>query len=84
VDAPPSVRLSVTPRATVLPVPDINNQEDKGNDFTGMLLTEINVFVRDNEEALKWPDTLAGSWVVIDQKGLETLTGLVCFQYDTD
>ncbi|KAJ7347827.1 hypothetical protein DFH08DRAFT_808602 [Mycena albidolilacea] len=48
-----SARLPVKPRATALPVPDINNQECKGNDFAGMLLTEINAFVRNHEDALK-------------------------------
>ncbi|KAJ7793074.1 hypothetical protein B0H14DRAFT_2623269 [Mycena olivaceomarginata] len=65
-------QLPATPRATVLPVPDINNhsgREGKGNDFAGMSLTDINVFVRDHEEMLGGLDISAGSWVVIDQKG---------------
>jgi hypothetical protein len=70
------VRLPATPRATVLPVPDINNQESKGNDFAGMSLTEIKVFVRDHKYALKGLDISVGSWVVIDQKELEIPTCL--------
>ncbi|KAJ7347756.1 hypothetical protein DFH08DRAFT_808541 [Mycena albidolilacea] len=57
--------------ATVFPAPDINNQEGKGNDFTRRLLTEINIFVHDHEEALEGLNISAWSWVFIDQKGLE-------------
>ncbi|KAJ7751827.1 hypothetical protein B0H14DRAFT_3513088 [Mycena olivaceomarginata] len=56
-----SVRLPATPRAT----------ESKGNDFAGMSLTEIKVFVRDHKYALKGLDISVGSCVIIDQKELE-------------
>ncbi|KAJ6603234.1 hypothetical protein DFH09DRAFT_1124027 [Mycena vulgaris] len=52
-----------------------------GNAFAGMSLTEINTFVRANQDALQAVELSAGDWLVIDQKGLETSTALVCEQY---
>jgi hypothetical protein len=68
-----SARLPTTPQATVLSVPDINNHsggEGKGNDFAGMSLIGIGVFVRYHEDVLGGLNILARSWVVINQKGL--------------
>ncbi|KAJ7810102.1 hypothetical protein B0H14DRAFT_3480913 [Mycena olivaceomarginata] len=61
--------------ARLLPVPDINNHsggEGKGNDFAGMSLIGINTLVCDHEDVLGGLDISVRSWVVIDQKGLET------------
>jgi hypothetical protein len=49
----------------------------KGNNFAGMSMIGINVFVRDHEHVLGGLDISAGSWVVIDQKWLETSPALV-------
>ncbi|KAJ7701408.1 hypothetical protein B0H17DRAFT_1045297 [Mycena rosella] len=52
------------------------------NDFAGMSLAEINTFVRTHSNTLsEGPDLSASNWLVIDQKGLETSTCLVCEQY---
>ncbi|KAJ7701380.1 hypothetical protein B0H17DRAFT_1195183 [Mycena rosella] len=53
--------------ATALPVPEIAR-----NAFAGMSLAEINTF---------GADLSAGNWFIVDQKGLETSTCLVCDQY---
>ncbi|KAF8149245.1 hypothetical protein K438DRAFT_1989008 [Mycena galopus ATCC 62051] len=64
------------PEATALPVSDIRDS----NDFAEMSFSEINAFVRANEEALKGIDVSSGDWLIIDQKGFETSTCLVCEQ----
>ncbi|KAJ7141583.1 hypothetical protein C8R46DRAFT_581351 [Mycena filopes] len=75
-DPPPEA-----PPATVLPVADISG----ANAFAGCSLTEINAFIRANEDYMAKMGVSAGSWLVIDQKGLETSTCLVCEQvYDSD
>ncbi|KAF8205973.1 hypothetical protein K438DRAFT_1756705 [Mycena galopus ATCC 62051] len=63
------------PNVTTLPISDLG-----GNDFASMSLTEINTFVRENEDALKGLEISSGDWLVIDQKGFETSTCLVCEQ----
>ncbi|KAJ7461663.1 hypothetical protein FB451DRAFT_1371347 [Mycena latifolia] len=62
--------------ASTLPLPEIS-----GNDFAGMSLDEINAFVRSHSSALEGKDLSASNWLVIDQKGLESFTCLVCEQY---
>ncbi|KAJ7359888.1 hypothetical protein DFH08DRAFT_1075215 [Mycena albidolilacea] len=70
---------STDPGPTFLPVLDISGS----NNFASMSFTEINSFIRANEEALRAIDVSAGDWLIIDQKGLETSTCLVCEQvYD--
>ncbi|KAJ7141584.1 hypothetical protein C8R46DRAFT_1013442 [Mycena filopes] len=72
---------SEAPPATALPVADIS----AANAFAGCSLAEINTFIRANEEFMRKMDVSAGDWLVIDQKGLETSTCLVCEQvYDPD
>ncbi|KAF8140946.1 hypothetical protein K438DRAFT_2030328 [Mycena galopus ATCC 62051] len=67
------------PGATALPVSDINGS----NDFASMSFVEINAFIRANEGALEKIDLSSGNWIIIDQKGFETSTCLVCEQvYD--
>jgi hypothetical protein len=51
------------------------------NDFAGMSLEEINAFVRTNAAGLEEMDLSVSNWLVIDQKGLETSTCVVCEQY---
>ncbi|KAJ7793063.1 hypothetical protein B0H14DRAFT_2623259 [Mycena olivaceomarginata] len=46
--------------------------EGRGNDFAGMSPIGINKFVRDHEDVLGGLDISARSWVIIDQKRLET------------
>ncbi|KAJ7805426.1 hypothetical protein B0H14DRAFT_3882958 [Mycena olivaceomarginata] len=67
---------STDPGPTFLPVSDISGS----NNFASMSFTEINSFIRANEEALRAVDVSAGDWLIIDQKGLETSTCLVCEQ----
>jgi hypothetical protein len=59
-----------------LPLPDITDS----NDFVSKSLAEINSFIRANEDALSAIDISSGNWLIIDQKGLETSTCLVCEQ----
>ncbi|KAJ7701390.1 hypothetical protein B0H17DRAFT_1004884 [Mycena rosella] len=62
--------------------PTLPLSEISSNDFAGMSLAEINTFVRAHSNALsEGPDLSASNWLVIDQKGLETSTCLVCEQY---
>jgi hypothetical protein len=69
---------STAPGATPIPLPDVTN-----NAFASMSLADINAFVRANEDGLSGIDVSSGDWVIIDQKGLETSTCLVCEQvYD--
>ncbi|KAF7343216.1 hypothetical protein MVEN_01752900 [Mycena venus] len=68
---------STAPGATSLPVSDIRDN----NDFSSMSLAEINDFIRANEDALSAIDISSGDWLVIDQKGFETSTCLVCEQF---
>ncbi|KAJ7653921.1 hypothetical protein DFH06DRAFT_1092991 [Mycena polygramma] len=62
-------------KATPLPLPDISS-----NDFASISLAEINSFLRANEAALKEINVSSADWLIIDQKGLETSTCLVCEQ----
>jgi len=66
---------AAAPHATTLPLPDLSR-----NAFASLSLADINAFVRAHEDALKALDLSAGNWLVIDQKGLETGTALVCEQ----
>ncbi|KAJ7849557.1 hypothetical protein B0H13DRAFT_2088370 [Mycena leptocephala] len=67
---------STDQEATLLPLPDITDS----NDFVSKSLAEINSFIRANEDALSAIDISSGNWLIIDQKGLETSTCLVCEQ----
>ncbi|KAF8194047.1 hypothetical protein K438DRAFT_1421262, partial [Mycena galopus ATCC 62051] len=51
------------------------------NDFAGKTLDEINAFVREREDALIDMGASPRVWLVIDQRGLETSTWLVCQQF---
>ncbi|KAJ6526298.1 hypothetical protein DFH09DRAFT_1187960 [Mycena vulgaris] len=62
--------------ATTPPLAEIS-----GNDFAEMSFVEINAFVRAHPDALEDLGLSAGNWLIIDQKGLETSTCLVCEQY---
>ncbi|KAF7366936.1 hypothetical protein MSAN_00952300 [Mycena sanguinolenta] len=74
-----SKELPASAPATTLPVSDIRDS----NGFAGMSFSEINKFVRANEEALKDISLSSGDWLIIDQKGFETSTCLVVEQvYD--
>ncbi|KAJ7681365.1 hypothetical protein B0H17DRAFT_65454 [Mycena rosella] len=46
-----------------------------------MSLADVNTFVRAHTSALRRTDLSDADWLVIDQKGLETFTCLVCEQY---
>ncbi|KAF7288931.1 hypothetical protein MIND_01409400 [Mycena indigotica] len=53
------------------------------SEFAGMSLAQVNAFVRANSTALEKIDVSVADWAVLDQKGLETSTCLVCEQvYD--
>jgi len=67
------------PKTTTLPLPD-----DAGNDFAGLSFADINSFIRSNEDALRELKLSRLNWLIIDQKGLETFTSLVCEQYYSD
>ncbi|KAJ6480576.1 hypothetical protein C8R47DRAFT_1136218 [Mycena vitilis] len=55
------------------------------NDFASMSLAEINSFIRANESAIFQMGVSARDWLIIDRKGLETSTCLVCEEhYDED
>ncbi|KAJ7739077.1 hypothetical protein DFH07DRAFT_944009 [Mycena maculata] len=72
-----SKELPSTPaKATTLPVSDTSS-----NAFASMSFVDINTFVRANETALQAAEISASDWLIIDQKGLETSTCLVCEQY---
>ncbi|KAJ7163525.1 hypothetical protein C8R43DRAFT_989894 [Mycena crocata] len=64
------------PASTRLPLPDLS-----GNDFAGMSLANINNFVRSHEERLKELELSSTNWVIIDRKGLETSTCIVCDRF---
>ncbi|KAJ7653908.1 hypothetical protein DFH06DRAFT_1299055 [Mycena polygramma] len=66
---------SMAPKATPLPLPEIPS-----NGFASMPLAEINSFIRANEGVLTDIDVSSSDWLIIDQKGLETSTCLVCEQ----
>ncbi|KAJ7437203.1 hypothetical protein B0H11DRAFT_2108118 [Mycena galericulata] len=69
--------LPSTPvEATVLPVSDI-----PANDFASMPPADINTFIHANDAALTALPVSTSNWLIIDQKGLETSTCLVCEQY---
>ncbi|KAF7342937.1 hypothetical protein MVEN_01723700 [Mycena venus] len=51
------------------------------NDFASMSLVAINTFVRTHEGKLNEIGISKYNWLVIDQKGLETSTCLVCDQF---
>ncbi|KAJ7123525.1 hypothetical protein C8R44DRAFT_783969 [Mycena epipterygia] len=73
-----SKELPVTPpAATRLPLPDIS----RTNDFAAMSFAEINAFVRVHDTDLRDLGFATGNWVILDQRGLETSTCLVCDQY---
>ncbi|KAJ7784250.1 hypothetical protein B0H16DRAFT_1402060 [Mycena metata] len=67
---------SEPPPATVLPIPDISNK----NAFASSSMAEINTFIRENEDFIAKMGVSAGDWLIIDQKGLESSTCLVCEQ----
>ncbi|KAJ6627896.1 hypothetical protein B0H10DRAFT_315556 [Mycena sp. CBHHK59/15] len=69
---------STPPEATAPPLPEIPSGR---NAFAGMSLADINVFVRAHQDALDALEISALNWLVIDQKGLETSTCLVCEQF---
>ncbi|KAJ7069187.1 hypothetical protein C8F01DRAFT_1111823 [Mycena amicta] len=58
--------------------------EVRHNDFAGMSLADINTFVRENGEKLEGINISGSNWAVIDQRGLETSTCLVCEKYYDD
>ncbi|KAJ6493740.1 hypothetical protein C8R47DRAFT_1119488 [Mycena vitilis] len=68
---PPSEDAEATP----IPLPKIPY-----NDFALASLAEINAFVRANEKRLNDLDVSSVEWLIMDQKGLETSTCLVCQQ----
>jgi hypothetical protein len=59
--------------STALPIPGISE-----NGFASMTVEKIGAFLRENEDALQDLNLATANWVVIDQKGLETSTCLVC------
>ncbi|KAF9058396.1 hypothetical protein BDP27DRAFT_1343873 [Rhodocollybia butyracea] len=61
------------PVATSIPLPDSSR-----NDFTGMSLADVNAFVRTHKDVLERLKLSPYTWLVIDQKGLETSTCIVC------
>ncbi|KAJ7675562.1 hypothetical protein B0H17DRAFT_1080689 [Mycena rosella] len=68
-------------KATSLPLPEIST-----NAFAGTSLADVNTFVRSHADfnasyKLQGTKLSAAIWLVIDQKGLETSTCLVCEQY---
>ncbi|KAJ7123518.1 hypothetical protein C8R44DRAFT_783963 [Mycena epipterygia] len=65
------------PTATRLPLADIS----RTNDFAAMSFAEINAFVRAHDTNLRGLGFTTANWVIIDRKGLETSTCLVCDQY---
>ncbi|KAJ6470991.1 hypothetical protein C8R45DRAFT_1015119 [Mycena sanguinolenta] len=65
--------VSLSAPATALPVSDIRDS----NDFAGMSFSEINKFVRENEEAFDGISLSAEDWLIIDRKGFDTSTCLV-------
>ncbi|KAJ7349898.1 hypothetical protein DFH08DRAFT_1079173 [Mycena albidolilacea] len=67
---------SAAPGPTLLPVTVADFSG--GNAFVSMSLAEISAFVDANSDALLKIDVTWAHWVVIDQKGLETSTCLVC------
>ncbi|KAF7342941.1 hypothetical protein MVEN_01724100 [Mycena venus] len=71
---------NVPPPATAVPLPNPDFVLAR-NAFTSMSLVEINTFVRTHEDSLKEIRISSHNWVVIDQKGFETSTCLVCEQY---
>ncbi|KAJ7808740.1 hypothetical protein B0H14DRAFT_3881301 [Mycena olivaceomarginata] len=71
---------SAAPGPTLLPVArvDFGVGNGGGNAFASKSLAEISAFVDANSDALRKIDVSWAHWVVIDQKGLETSTCLVC------
>ncbi|KAJ7784132.1 hypothetical protein B0H16DRAFT_1401995 [Mycena metata] len=67
---------SDVPPATVLPIPDISDN----NAFTLSSMAEINTFIRENEDLMTKMGVSSSDWLIIDQKGFETSTCLVCEQ----
>ncbi|KAJ6545307.1 hypothetical protein B0H19DRAFT_1167351 [Mycena capillaripes] len=66
--------LSKALPATPLPLPDFIAGN---NDFASMSLADISTFIRANQEALSGIISTM-TWLIIDQKGLETFTCLGC------
>ncbi|KAF8160218.1 hypothetical protein K438DRAFT_1776567 [Mycena galopus ATCC 62051] len=67
---------STLPPATIPPISEIVS-----NDFVRMTLADVNAFVRARENLLTEINLSSRNWLVIDQRGLETSTCLVCDQY---
>jgi hypothetical protein len=67
---------SAEPGPTLLPVTAADFSG--GNAFVSKSLAEISAFVDANRGALRNIDVSWGQWAVIDQKGLETSTCIVC------
>ncbi|KAJ7437205.1 hypothetical protein B0H11DRAFT_1955497 [Mycena galericulata] len=67
---------STPPKPTALPISDI-----RSNDFASLSFADVNTFVRANDGALNDLELSGLLWLIIDQKGLETSTCLVCEQY---
>ncbi|KAJ7083447.1 hypothetical protein C8R44DRAFT_753463 [Mycena epipterygia] len=70
---------STPPKATVLPLP-----ESFSNEFASMSLADIYAFIREHKVTLQALDLSYVNWVVIDRKGLETSTCLVCQRFSSD
>ncbi|KAJ7753296.1 hypothetical protein B0H14DRAFT_3512752 [Mycena olivaceomarginata] len=71
---------SAAPGPMLLPVTHVDFSADNGggNAFASKSLAEISAFVDANGDALLKIGVTWAHWVVIDQKGLETSTCLVC------
>ncbi|KAJ6545434.1 hypothetical protein B0H19DRAFT_1238298 [Mycena capillaripes] len=69
---------TTSPRATAVPLPAAASTS---NEFTSLSLAEISVFVRTHERELLKLDITSALWLVIDQRGLETSTGIVCREF---
>ena len=68
------------PKPTVPPLEEVSR-----NDFANASFNDINEFVRSNESKLKTLDLTTYNWLIIDQKGIDSLTCLVVEQvYDYD
>ncbi|KAJ6545406.1 hypothetical protein B0H19DRAFT_1167590 [Mycena capillaripes] len=73
-----SQTLPITPPTpTTVPLPDAVSTS---NAFAALSLAEIHVFVRTHEAALLELNISNAQWLVIDQRSLETSTGIVCEQ----
>ncbi|KAJ7083452.1 hypothetical protein C8R44DRAFT_822459 [Mycena epipterygia] len=75
-----SKQLSSTAATATLPLSDVSGK----NDFAAMSLAQVSAFVRTLDAGLKQADLSADNWLVIDEKGLETSTCLVCERSSED